>query len=302
MNDEAKAHSEPRAQIVALERQLHDRDNQLRTNQAALLQQGRSVASDTLDDRQVSQRFAQVNKSIRDWVVGNFKSIPGNLNVSRDTATFLQRTQPNYRAMLEDPRTKYIVLRSLVAEVLVQAFKSGELLGSPAYSELDAWVKEDGKVSLMSLVKRPMLTYCSGAPNEISDWRTLTMTLLEKSPAYRTERASSVQEISKRISFLVNDVAGVSYSELRATQMQKIVESVATLVSELTSQRSTYDLGMEKGPFDPVSMEDALQDYGEEKLLGKHVQCVVFPAVKKWEDGVARTSQARILSKAQVLT
>ena len=128
------------------------------------------------------------------------------------------------------------------------------------------------------------------------------MTLLEKSPAYRTERASSVQEISRRISFLVADVAGVSYSEPRATQMQKIVESVATLVLELTRQKSSYDLGMERGLFDPVSMEDALQDYGEEKLLGKHVQCVVFPAVKKWEDGVARTSQARILSKAQVLT
>ena len=146
MNDEPTIRSEPKSQTAALERQLHDRDDQLRANQAAMLQQGRNVVGDTLDDRQVNQRFGQVNKGIRDWVVGNFKNIPGNPSLSRDTATLLQGTQPNYRAMLEDPRTKYLVLRSLVAEVLVRAFKSGEFHGSPAYSELDTWVREDGKV------------------------------------------------------------------------------------------------------------------------------------------------------------
>ena len=145
VNYKPKGHAEPAAQVVALERQLQERDEQLRASQAALLAQGRSVGSDAMDERQVSQRFAQVNKSIRDWVVGNFKNMSGNSTATRDVAPLLQGTQPNYRAMLEDPRKKYIVLRSLVAEVLVQAFKSGELVGSPAYSELDSWVRESGK-------------------------------------------------------------------------------------------------------------------------------------------------------------
>ena len=129
------------------------------------------------------------------------------------------------------------------------------------------------------------------------------MALLDKSPAYRTERATSVQEISGRIDFMAADIAGLGASELRASQMHKIVNSVATLASDLAQQKSTYDLSMERGVFDSVSMEDALQDYSEDRLQGKPVQCVVFPAVKKWEDGIDRGStRGRVISKAQVLT
>ena len=147
MSDEPKVPAESGARVATLERQLHEREGQLRASQAALLQQGRSIGGDTLDDRQVNQRFAQVNKSIRDWVVGNFKTMSGNPSLAREVAPLLQNTQPKYQAMLEDPRKKYLVLRSLVAEILVRAFKSGELLGSPAYSELNSWILESGKVS-----------------------------------------------------------------------------------------------------------------------------------------------------------
>ena len=141
-----------------------------------------------------------------------------------------------------------------------------------------------------------------GAALEISEWRAKTMSLLEKSSAYRTERATSVQEISKRIDSRAADVAGLGYSEQRSGQMYKIVNSVAILVSDLMRQKASYDLVMEKGTFDSVSMEDALQDHGEETLQGKPVQCVVFPAVKKWEDGGERgTNRGRVISKAQVV-
>ena len=131
--------------INTLETQLHERDAQLKASQAALLKKGRSTGGSGLDDRHVNERFSKLSKGINDWVLTHFKNMRSGVSPGRDLAAMLQRSQPNYAALLGDPRAKYLVIRSLVAETLTQAFTTGEFLSNPAFSELNQTVGNTGK-------------------------------------------------------------------------------------------------------------------------------------------------------------
>ena len=122
--------------INSLETQLHERDVQLRESQAILLQKGRSIGGSSLDDRQVNERFSRLSKIINDWVLTHFKKMHTGVSPARDVDSILQKSQPDYAILLGEPRMRYLVIRSLVAEVLVQAFNTEELIGNPALSEL----------------------------------------------------------------------------------------------------------------------------------------------------------------------
>lgn len=109
----------------------------MRENQAALLQHGRRAGGAGLDDKQINQRFVGLVKSINDWVVTHFKTIRPGVIPSRDVDATVQAVFPNYAVLLQTSRTKYLVLRGLVAEVIFHAFATGELVGNPAFSELN---------------------------------------------------------------------------------------------------------------------------------------------------------------------
>ena len=135
-HDSSLAASKYESQITALETQLHQKESQLKESQEALLQHGRRAGAAGLDDKQIHQRFASLSKNINDWVVTYFKTIRPGVAPSRDVEGAVQAAFPNYGALLQNSRTKYLVFRGLVAEVIFQAFATGELLGNPAFSEL----------------------------------------------------------------------------------------------------------------------------------------------------------------------
>lgn len=118
------------ATIAALETQLHEKDNRLRESQAALLAAGRKAGSSGLDDRSVHDKFARLSKSINDWVVTHFKTLPSGTMANADVIAKAEHSQPNYAKLLQEPRTKFLVLRGLVADAIFQAFNSGKLLGN----------------------------------------------------------------------------------------------------------------------------------------------------------------------------
>ena len=138
--------------INTLETQLHERDAQLKASQAALLQKGRVSRGSGLDDRHVNDRCSRLSKGINDWVLTHFKSMRPVNSPGRDVATMLQRSQPNYASLLGDPRARYLVIRSLVAEILTQAFITGELLGNPAFSELKQTIGAKGTTKSRSQI------------------------------------------------------------------------------------------------------------------------------------------------------
>lgn len=69
----------------------------------------------------------------------------------REVLAILQRSQPNYASLLREPRTKYLVIRSLVAEIIVQAFSTEEFLGIPAFSELKQGIGATGKLLVVAI-------------------------------------------------------------------------------------------------------------------------------------------------------
>ena len=119
-----------------LETQLHQKDAQLRESQAALLQYGRQAGPQGLNDRQLHEMFARLSKIINDWVVTHFKTIRPGVLPAPEVQNTVRSVFPNYGVFLQDPRTKYLVIRGLVAEILVQTFATGELLGNEAFMEL----------------------------------------------------------------------------------------------------------------------------------------------------------------------
>ena len=123
----------------------------MRESQAALLQHGRRAGVAGLDDKQINQRFAGLAKSINDWVVTHFKTIRPAVVPSRDVEATIQAVFPNYAVLLQTSRTKYLVLRGLVADVLFQSFATGELVGNPAFSELNQTIAMNCKITVWNL-------------------------------------------------------------------------------------------------------------------------------------------------------
>jgi len=236
-----------------------------------------------LSDKQVSQRFVRISKEINDWVFTHFKSIHPGVVPAAEVDVTLQAAFPNYGSLLQNSRTKYLVLRGLVAEVIFQAFSTGEFFGSPAFSELRQSVGTKASTT------------------EQNEWRALTMTLLEKSPSFAADRAASVEEVSKKIDLMAANLAGLDYSESRLTHLRQVVNSAAALATDIAKERSLYIPQKPPGTaFDAATMEDVLQDHKGEELQDRPIEGIVFPMVIKVPEGEAEGGVYTIL-KAQVL-
>ena len=149
------------------------------------------------------------------------------------------------------------------------------------------------------------LTKLTASPVEANEWRALTIPLLEKSSEYRSDRAAVVQEISKKIDFMTSNLAGLGPSDGRLSHLNQVVEMAAILAMDLAKQRALFKVIMDRPgstTFDATSMEDVLQDHKGEKLQGRPIQSVVFPAVKRWGDDSGNGYDTEhTISKAQVL-
>lgn len=135
------------ATVNELEIQLHDKDMQLRDLQATLLEQGHDIDESSMDDGQVIDRFTRLRRTIDDWTQSHFKNVRLDVNLGKDVATVLQRSQPSYLLMMQDPQLKQLLIGSVVSERLYQGFTTSELLGIPAFTELNQTIVMNGKSS-----------------------------------------------------------------------------------------------------------------------------------------------------------
>ena len=130
--------------VVALETQLHAKDIELRESQAALLQIGRRISAINLPDRKIQDRFFQLYINIGNWVTTHLEDTPPLDLLPSDIILTLGKSQPSYESLLKSPETAIFVLQGLVADVLAQAFTSGQLLGIEAYWELKQAINVKG--------------------------------------------------------------------------------------------------------------------------------------------------------------
>ncbi|MCJ1376935.1 Mucin-12 [Xylographa soralifera] len=269
--------------ISGLQKQLQQKESQLQNSQVALLQHRRQGGGSNLDDKQVYQRFARLSQSINDWVLTHFKNIRHGAILRAEVEDLAAQVSPEYGMLLQDPRGKYLVLRGIVAVILFRSFTTGELLGQPAYSELKQLVGAKSAVS------------------ESSEWRSLTIRLLEKSPSFRRDQASSVQEISEKIDQITSSLTGLDKSEARLQHLNQIIEAAATLALELETEQTQYKVERPNSrTFEARSMEDVLQDHKGEVLQGKPIRGLVFPGIIKIQ-GQNGADQGLVIFKAQVI-
>ena len=131
--------------INGLQKQLQQKESQLQNSQAALIQIRHQSGRSSLDDKQVHQRFAQLSKSINDWVLSHFKVLRQGVIPTAEVGSIAAKVSSEYGMLLQDPRGKYLVIRGIVAAIMFQSFSTGELLGQPAFSELKQLVGAKGK-------------------------------------------------------------------------------------------------------------------------------------------------------------
>ena len=130
--------------VGELEHSLRDRDAKMKSMQTALLKQGHKTDESRLDDRQLRDRFALLSQSITDWVLTYFKGLRSNSRMSAHTSNLFQKTVPSYSRLIQEPRTKYLVVRAVIAEIMMQAFANGDFFGSAAFSELQQEISTRG--------------------------------------------------------------------------------------------------------------------------------------------------------------
>jgi hypothetical protein len=128
------------SRIVQLERSLNRSDARLKETQAALLAQGRRSGSQTLDDQTVHDRFATLNRRINEWVLTHLKhGRPAHV------MTYLKNTHPEYKQLLNNNQTRYLLLRAIVGDLLAEAFKTGDIIGHEHFVRMSSYLSKTGK-------------------------------------------------------------------------------------------------------------------------------------------------------------
>ena len=104
--------------------------------QAAMLKSGQRRDNLILDDVQIRDRFGALANSVNDWAITYFKDLEITGAMSKNVVAVLRKVVPQYQTLMRQPRTKYLVVRAIVAKILFEAFDNGDLLGSQAFSKL----------------------------------------------------------------------------------------------------------------------------------------------------------------------
>ena len=136
--------------IAGLEKSLDNRDSTIRHAQAAALKNGHQFGDSSLGDAQVRDRFTALSHSINDWVLTYFKRVHLDKVQSPEVVEALQRAVPGYMKLIEEPRTRYLVVRAVIADILLEAFAHGQFLGGTMYRELKRGLDIDGKLCQVS--------------------------------------------------------------------------------------------------------------------------------------------------------
>ena len=138
--------SDLKSTIAELEGSLEDRDATIRRTQAVAFQNGRSFGDSSLGDAEFRDRFTALSHSINDWVLTYFKGTRLDNVQNPDVTEALRKSVPNYQRLIGDPRSRYLVLRAVISDIIVEAFSHGQFIGSAAYGELKREMEMDGKL------------------------------------------------------------------------------------------------------------------------------------------------------------
>ncbi|RPB01608.1 hypothetical protein L873DRAFT_1676024 [Choiromyces venosus 120613-1] len=251
----------------------------------------------SLDDRSIALRFKQLDRELNDWVIIHFKSTEQRVDLSPELREILISQVPLFDRLLQQPRSRTTVLRAVVGHVIQQAFESGEFVGV-----------DEGLGALERSMGR------NTSETEFNKWRSQTFLTLSKASTTES-KAQVVATISQRIDNLLSPFSATPNQPERLHFLSRIIESAATLASELGCQLAKFKVLSEppETPFHSAYMEDVYQEHETQTdpqtgksvnaLDGKIILAVVFPSVVKWgnERGEGY-EEMTVLLKTRVLT
>ena len=135
--------------VANLQDDLHSKDANLREAQGALLASGHGASGvAVMDDKTVHGQFSRMNKDIADWVLTHFKNSRPAASPPSEVTSTLIRTQPNYQFLMQESRTRFLVLRAVVADMLAEAMASGAIYGNEDFARMRESVARNGKPQL----------------------------------------------------------------------------------------------------------------------------------------------------------
>jgi len=119
--------SELSATNTNLMSQLEERNAQLSALQATLMRSNSVPPS--LDDRSIASRFKQIEQELKDWVIMHFRSTEQRLDLSPELREILISQIPLFDRLLQQPKSRTMLLRAVAGHVIQKAFENGEFVG-----------------------------------------------------------------------------------------------------------------------------------------------------------------------------
>ncbi|KAK6531245.1 hypothetical protein TWF281_008067 [Arthrobotrys megalospora] len=285
------------AQIETLQSQLADANRRLTSVQGSLLAAGQKPQ--TKDDNSVSREYTQLSTDVVGWAGNYFKASSDPINLTTELYEFLTEHVPNYQSLLTSGKSKQLVVRAIVSQVLQESFETGAFFGNA-----------------MAAIT-PLVRTSSAPATAINSWRSETFFLLEKSDDFSAQRKAAVSIISDKIEQLTYPLAATKQAfqadPARYKFLEGIIKKAADFALVLGKQRANFQVLSEPAgcEFGYATMDDVSQQTDvitsadgttSHPLEGRPIQATIFPLLLKYgnESGEGY-DQITILSKAKVL-
>lgn len=125
----------------------------------------------------------------------------------------------------------------------------------------------------------------------VNEWRSTTLSLIRQSSedALQAHTTGLSRIIHDTISRILGKLTASAATDARDKGLQSIIDQAIDLSRAFRVQRAQFEVDMpsmtEEGPlqFDVATMEDITGE-NDEELIGRRVECVVFPCVIKLGD------------------
>ncbi|KAF3908945.1 hypothetical protein ABW21_db0208345 [Orbilia brochopaga] len=285
------------ARVEALQTQLADANKRLTAVQGSLLAAGQKPQ--TKDDNTLSREYTQIGTDLVGWAGNYFKASSDPINLTTELYEFLTEHVPNYQSLLTSGKSKQLVVRAIVSQVLQESFENGAFFGN----------------ALAAIT--PLIRTSTASATAMNNWRSETFFLLEKSDDFASQRRAAISTISDRIEQLTYPLAASKQSfqgdSARYKFLEGIIKKAGDFALALGKQRANFQILSEPAgcEFGHATMDDVSQQTDvttgadgstSHPLEGRPIQATVFPLLLKYGNEAGEAyDQITILSKAKVL-
>ncbi|CAP70653.1 uncharacterized protein PODANS_3_7180 [Podospora anserina S mat+] len=257
---------------------------------------GINGSGQTTSDEVFEEGMGKLGNGLQNWVLVYWRRSKIDLShASEATLTELDRLVPTYRDLVST--AKIHLLQSLVSRLLTESIFNTYFVGlSP--SEADK----------LAEAEKSLGTYAT-SPEMMSQWRSLTLAILQKDASGKLQRETStiVDALVAKVNRLLDEITSSKSNDARDQGLRSLIASAVDLSRLLAVQKAVFAVHMpqvlphQQIMFDAETMED-IGGEDEEGLFEREISCVTFPGIIKRGDEIGGHLQFRnVISKARVL-